>query len=511
MISDHRYKIPATRLFIKLKNRHTSLMNLARASVKTFLAKVVTSLASFVATVVFSRVLGADPLGVYYPFVALLGILSLPTNFGLSRAVTKRISEGKERSQYFGAGILMRFLLLVLFSVPVYLSQDLIANYLGANVAGILLIALWFRVGSGFSMAILNGELRVGETALIRVIQPLTWLTVGYALLSVGYGIEGIIYSHILGTVVMFATATWKISIYPAVPQRSHIRSLFDFSKYTFVNSIGGLIYSWMDVLIITTFVSLELGVTRAEIGAYENAWRVSLLVTFVSRSITQVLFPQISKWHTENKKDKIEKVLAEAFVPALVVVTPALVGVVLLSDEILTYLFGSEFAVAAPALIILVGLRFFEVIDGVYGRVLDAFDRPDLTMIATIFAVTTNLILNITLVYALGITGAAIGTAAAVLVGTVINVYYMRNFITINIPVNKLAWSVVSSVIMGIALRLILIEFGVHSLIDLLLSVSMGAVLYVVVLLLYKPVRESMWELTEPLVPEIITNRYIN
>ncbi|GAA0546243.1 polysaccharide biosynthesis C-terminal domain-containing protein [Halorubrum ejinorense] len=486
-------------------------MNLARASVKIFLAKVVTSLASFVATVVFSQVLGADPLGVYYPFVALLGILSLPIDFGLSRAVAKRISEGKERSQFFGAGILMRFLLLALFSVPVYLYQDLIANYIGANVAGILLIALWLEIGSSFSIAILNGELRVGETALIRMIQPLTWLTVGYTLLSVGYGVEAIIYSHILGRIAVFVAATWKISIYPAVPHWEHLRSLFDFSKFTFVNSIGGIIYSWMDVLIITMFVSLELGVARAEIGAYENAWRVSLLVTFVSRSITQVLFPQISKWHTENKKDKIEQVLSEAFVPALVVVTPALVGVVLLSDEILIYLFGNEFAVAAPALIILVGLRFFEVIDGVYGRVLDAFDRPDLTMIATIFAVTTNLILNISLIYALGITGAAIGTAAAVLVGTVINVYYMTNFITINIPVNKLIWSVISSVIMGIALRLTLIEFGVRSLIDLLLSVTLGAVLYIVVLLVYRPIRESMWELAEPLVPENIISKYTN
>ena len=168
-------------------------MNLARDSLKIFFARVVTSFASFGAVIVFSRELGADTLGVYYPFVALLGILALPTDFGLSLAVEKRISEGEDRPQYFAGGGLIRLFLLIIFSFPIYLFQTQISTYIGTNVGSILIIALWSRVSADFSLGILKGELRVGETAAIRVLQPLIWLTIGYALISIGYGVDGII------------------------------------------------------------------------------------------------------------------------------------------------------------------------------------------------------------------------------------------------------------------------------------------------------------------------------
>jgi len=478
-------------------------MNIARASVKIFLAKVITSLASFVAVVVFSRGLGADPLGIYYPFVALIGVLRLPVNFGLSLAVEKRISEDEDRSQYFGAAALVQLFLLVVFSIPIYLLQNQIANYIGANVAGILIIALWLGIGADFSLAILKGELRVGETALIRVLLPLIWLIVGYVLISVGYGVEGIIYSHILGVIVMFAAAVWRISIWPTAPTWAHIKSLLDFSKFSFVNSIGGLIYSWMDVLILTAFVSLEIASTRGEIGAYENAWRVSLLVTFISRSIGQVVFPQISQWNAQNKTEKIEQVLTKSITPGLIIVPPAFVGVLILSEEILLYFFGSEFVVAAPALIILVGLRFFQAIDVIYGRMLDAFNRPDLTMISTVAAVVTNLILNVTLIYALGILGAAIATTSAFIIKTALDIYYMSNFVEIQIPFRILGWSSISSVIMGTTLWLS-IETGISSLIELSFFIGVGIGVYGVTLLLYNPARETIWEIVSPLTNSI-------
>lgn len=479
-------------------------MNLARDSVKIFIARVITSFASFVAVILFSRDLGADPLGVYYPFVALLGILSLPTDFGLSSAISKRISEGEDRSQFFGGGLLIRLILLISVSIPIYIFQDQLGSYIGTDLGGILILALWARVSSEFSIGILNGELRVGETAIIQVLQPIIWLTFGYALLLIDYGVTGIIYSHILGTVVMFVSATIRISIRPAVPSWKHLRSLFDFSKFSFVNTVGGLIYSWMDVLILTVFVSLEIASARGEIGAYENAWRVSLLVTFISRSISEVIFPQISQWDAKNETKKIERVLAKALIPGLIVVFPALIGVYIFSEEILLYLFGSEFTVAAPALIVLVGLRFFQAIDGIYGRMIDALDRPDLTMISTIVAVIANLIFNVVLIYTFGILGAAIATTIAFILKTTIDVYYMSDFVEIQIPYKILLWSLVSSVIMGAVLYIISFVININSLIELLYVICAGVAVYGFILLIYYPVRQSMLELTEPLIDSV-------
>jgi len=199
----------------------------------------------------------------------------------------------------------------------------------------------------------------------------------------------------------------------------------------------------------------------------------VSLLVIFVSRSIGQVIFPQISQWNARNETSKIEQVLAKAIIPGLVIVLPAFVGALIFSEEILIHLFGNEFAVAAPALIILVGLRFFQAIDAIYGRMVDALDRPDLTMISTIVAIVINLLLNIILIYILGILGAAIATTSAVIVKTYIDVHYMRSFIEIKIPYRILGWSFFSSVIMGVALYLFSTNIPVDSLTELLVLIS--------------------------------------
>ena len=481
-------------------------MNLAQDSVKVFVAKIITSLATFSAVVVFSRGLGADPLGIYYPFVALLGILSLPTDFGVSLAVEKRISEGDDRGQYLGAGALMRLFLLVIFSIPIYFFQNEIANYIGSSIGTILIVALWLEVSAKFSISILKGELRVGETAIIRVLHPILWLTVGYVLLSIGYGIEAIIYSHVIGRLAIVVVATWRISVWPAIPNRSHIQSLFDFSKFSFVTSVGGLIYSWMDVLILTAYVSLEIVGTRAQIGAYENAWRVSLLATFVSRSIAQVLFPQVSQWHAQNKMDKIEQVLTKAIIPGLVIIPPAILGVIILSEEILIHLFGSEFAVASSVLIILMILRLFDAIDGLYFQIIDALDRPDLTMISTVVAVIINIILNIILIYQLGIIGAAISTLSAVIIKTGIDSHYLSKFIKIRLPYKIMIWSLISSIIMGANLFWITTRIEINSLITLCLLIGLGIAIYSIILCMYRPIRDFIFEITNSITSSVYT-----
>lgn len=474
-------------------------MDIAKASAKIFVVRIINSLSSFLAIVLFSRFLGASPLGSYYPYVALLGMLALPTDLGISMAIEKRISEGSDRSHFFGAGLIIKLPLVAIASVAILLFQNTVNNYLGGEVAVLLVVGLWLRVTSRYMIGILKGELRVGETAVVRLLRPLCWLIFGYIFLLLDFGVEGIIYGYLIGQAAMLALATWKVSIRPVMPDRSHMQSLFDFGKYSFVSSIGGLIYSWMDVLILSAFVAWGTAATRADIGAYENAWRVSLLVSLLSRSISQVVFPQVSHWDANDQIEKIENLLAKALVPGLIVVFPAFAGVLLLSEEILSYLFGSEFAVAAPAFIVLVSLRFFQSIDDIYGRILDALDRPDLTMISTIVSIITNLTLNVVLIYYLGIVGAAIGTTVAFAIKTVLDVYFMRDFVNIQFPYRTLAWSGLSSIVMAGVLYAILFGFEITSMVGLIGIVAIGGVVYSAVLVLNGRVRKQLWEFVGP------------
>jgi O-antigen/teichoic acid export membrane protein len=250
-------------------------MNIEKSSVKVLGAKIVTSVAGFLAVVVFSQKLGASPLGTYYPFMALLGIFAIPADFGIRSATEKRISEGTDQRQYLGTALALKFVPLLFITLGILVSSEYIETYLGADLAVLLVITLFVQEAAQMSMVVLRGELRVGETAIIQVLRPLGWLLIGYLFFVQGYGVAALVYGQLAGLIAMVLLGWWKVSVRPAVPSMQHARSLLDYGRYSVISSIEGYFYNWMDVAILTMFVAWDIAGTRAGIGAYENAWRI--------------------------------------------------------------------------------------------------------------------------------------------------------------------------------------------------------------------------------------------
>lgn len=115
-----------------------------------------------------------------------------------------------------------------------------------------------------------------------------------------------------------------------------------------------------MDVALLSVFVALSIASTRGAIGAYENAWRVSTLVMLVASSIATSLFPQVSRWDTEDAPARIESIIPKALLPGLLVAFPAFAGTFILAEDILGALFGPEFAIASLVLVILTAEKYY-------------------------------------------------------------------------------------------------------------------------------------------------------
>lgn len=467
-------------------------MNIAKSSLKILATKLLNSVSGFLAVVIFSRELGASPLGIYYAFVALLGILAIPANFGFGKAVEKKISENNNKGEFLAAGLLVRLPIILIMSIAILASDDYINQYLGADLAGLLVIALIIQGIGGYGISVLKGELRVGETAVAGALRPLGWLIAGYWFLIQGFGLTGIVYGYIIGLTAEGMVGWWKTSVQPTWPKIKHIKSLFDFGRWSVIGSVSGLVYSWMDVLILTAFVSLNITSNRAEVGAYENAWRVSLLLAIISRSISVTIFPQISRWDANELTDKIESLLPRALLPGLLIVPPGLVGTIVLGKDILRILFGPEFTVAWIAMIILTGEKFFQSVEAVVGQALAAVDHPELGAIATAISLILNIMLNIALIYFLGIVGAAIATGVSMLINAALQTYYLNQYIKVRMPTQEITWSIFSALIMGTAIYALYLQFPINSVTQLLLIVTIGAVIYGCFMLLHSPLRQE-------------------
>lgn len=465
-------------------------MDLSGSSLRIFAAKIIISLSSFAAIVIFSREIGASPLGTYYPFIALLGIIAIPADIGIRSATEKRISEGYDERKYLGTAISLVFIPTLLIVISIFIARSYVSQYLGSDLTFALATALVIQTVGKLGIATLRGELRVGESALAMALRPIGWLVVGYILVKQGYGVNGIVWGYIIGSTAMLTVAWLKVSIRPAWPSLNHAKSLLDYGRYSFISSVGGYFYNWMDVTILSAFVALEIASTRSAIGAYENAWRVSKLVMIVASSIGISLFPQFSRWDAENTTDKIESIIPKALLPGLLVVFPAFTGTIILGEDIMSTLFGAEFTVATLALVILSSEKILQSIHIVLGQSLQAIDRPDLAAYATVVAVVINLILNVVLIWEYGITGAAIATTVSFAVNTALHAYYVNQFLDIRFPTSETLWSIIAATIMGAAVYAVNSLVTIHNILDLLVVVSFGAAVYVVVLLINRSIR---------------------
>jgi len=462
-------------------------MSLARSSAKMSLANVANAVVSFAAIAYFARTLGAEGIGVFFLFEALLNILILPADFGIRSAVEKRLSEGTSPSSLLTTAFLLKSGPLLVIAAVILLLRGPINGYLGANVAVWLVVAIVTREFAQQGIQVLRGELRVGESAVPWLSQSATWAGAGVVFVQFGFGVRGLIYGLIAGYVISFIWAMHRRSTPFGSPSWEHVGSLLDYSKFSFVSLIGGTVYKWMDVLIIGFFL------TSADVGAYEVAWRITLVVLLGSKAVATTIFPTMSRWDAERAVGRIENLIPWAVTASLIFVIPSLFGVLLFSEEILTFVFGSEYSIASLALIVLMSGKVFEAIQDVVGRSLNAIDHPELAARAAVIAIVFNLVLNTVLVTQYGITGAAVATVVSFVAETSILTVYLSDFLTIRLFWQELGWFTASSIGMVLVLTGARSVVPVVSISHLAFAILLGAVVYGMFVLSFPPLRTKV------------------
>ncbi|MFC4357703.1 flippase [Halobium salinum] len=462
-------------------------MNLARASLKIVVANGISAIAVFVGLAVLARHLSPAQMGAFFLFQTLVGVFSLLADVGIRGAVEKRLSEGRDSGTVLTTALLLKTAVTGIVLIGIYAFRDTLNAYMGAELALWVALGVVLNEASELVIHVLRGELRVGDTAPIEAARHLVWFGVAVPLAIVGFGTLGVVFGFLGGFVVAvsWGVVSWTTTF--GRPSIAQARSLLQYSRYNFVSAAGGYIYNWMDVAVLGLFVSNSL------IGAYEYAWQITLVASLVARSVATTAFPQLSKWNESDQRSSVESTLTSAMSVGLFVSVPAFFGVVVLADPMLRYLFGADYAVAALVLVILMGEKVLLSVKEILDRALLAVDKPDLVARAVIITVVLNLVLNVALVAQYGIVGAAIATAVAFGVETFLAGRYVSRFVTVRVPYRHLFWYSLGSLVMVLGLVGYQWLVGVNGLVDLLLAILIGFVLYAGTTIAFPEVREQV------------------
>lgn len=472
-------------------------MDLARATVKLFSARVGTAVLGLVGNAYFAWELGAGPLGVFFLYLALLSLLGIPADFGLAGALEKRISEGERRGAYLTSGVALKLVPIAVVLGVIWASAPTIDGYVGAEVALLLGLGIVLQEAMRLTMAVLKGELRVGETGSIELARSLFWILAAIVFVERGHGAVGLVYGHLVGVAVATSLAWYRCSVTPAWPAVVEARSLLDYGKFNVLSSMGTFVFNWMDVLVLGYFL------TEAHVGAYEIAWRVAAAVFLLSQSIATVLFPQISSWTASDAEQQIPSAIRRSMTPSMALAIPALFGAALLAPELLGIAFGPEFVMAWIVLVVLMADKVIGSVNILFNNALRGIDRPDLVAYAKTAAIVTNLVCNVVLVQAIGIEGAAVATGLSGLVATVVNGYSLSRFVALDVPVAEIGWCVASAVLMSAVVLGVQVVVPVRDLPTLVLVVALGVAVYGLSLLAYAPLRSRVRVQVRSLLPE--------
>ncbi|MBB5335268.1 polysaccharide biosynthesis protein [Pectinatus brassicae] len=218
-------------------------------------------------------------------------------------------------------------------------------------------------------------------------------------------------------------------------------------------------------------------------------------LATILTAALAVSIVPAISESRVLKDFDSCFRRTAAAIRIANFICFPAFIIVFILATPIATLIYnapGAGPAVCISAVsIVLLGLHQITT------AVLQGLGHPTIPMVNMIIAAVVKVILNWTLTAqpSLGIMGAAWATAADIGIAAFINLYFLYKYINYKIEIKQIMKNIIAALVMGLAIyfayNIIKMELN-NNAIATLGSIIIGAVIYIVVLLLEKGILES-------------------
>lgn len=248
-----------------------------------------------------------------------------------------------------------------------------------------------------------------------------------------------------------------------------------------FAASLSISIYLQLDVVM--------LGNINDKIVAYYTIPnKLIRLVMILITALGTVLVPRISNCIKNKDVENYKKYINLSLKYILMISIPSLVGIFLLTDNIIYIMAGEKFLQSILTMRILVfilfivGLAYFLGFQILYPHGLEKYYTYSVTIAAII-----NFIFNYIMIPRYYQNGAAIGTIIAELTGVIIMLYFTRNYLKdIEFYSLKNLKYFVSAGIMGIFI-LIIKTLNLSNLLTMLVAISLGSIIYFLILFLLK------------------------
>lgn len=477
----------------------TAAQKIAKESTISFVGLGYGQFVRYLFTALLARLVGVQFLGIYSlgnSITNIAGVLSKAgTDVGLMRYISRRDIE-KDRES-IKTDIRSTLKMGLIFSIIIMLTQIILSGWLAENV---------FEESSLLRIVLIVYAVSIPFTALMTIA---TFATQGFQLLKYKVFVEyilnptvlivsmifvyfvfsselAIILPTLLTGIVGFIVANYFLKKVAGVNilnigKISFNKKILTYSLPIMFTMILGTLLHWMDIIMLGYFTNLET------VGLYHPAVRTAGLQQSILIAFAGIFAPMFSKYYAQNNIIGMHHIYKLVTRWILTLVTPIFILIFLFSTKIML-LFGADFIQSSEALIILaIGTSIFAIF-GVSSTALVVSGYQKLNLINALSATIINICLNIILIPKYGIMGAAWATLSSMMFIAFARLIETWIFLKIN-PFNvKVAKPIIAGIITYGILYYVkphLMEY--HTIITLILSITLIFVVYGVLLLLFK------------------------
>ncbi len=190
--------------------------------------------------------------------------------------------------------------------------------------------------------------------------------------------------------------------------------------------------------ILMTWGVPLFLGVwaESKDVAVFHNAFRTSSLVMLVLMAINSIAAPKFSALHHQGDIESLKHIAIWSTRLMVLACIPVL-GFILVFSEWIMGLFGPEFVVGAPVLVVLALGQFVNVATGSVGFLLSMTGHERYLLCSSGITAVVMVGLCVWLIPEYGVMGAAIAQAVSLSVQMLLNTWFVKmalGFVPMNI-----------------------------------------------------------------------------
>lgn len=503
-------------------------MNKKRSLIKgTFIlvsANVLVKIIGAIFKIPLTNLIGANGMGDFSVAYNLYAVMFVVSTAGLPVAISKMISEESGANKKANSFRIIKTAFCIFGTIGLILTlvllffADNFCKIIGSQTAYLSIIAVSPSIFLTTIVAILRGYYQgyhdMTKTAFSQLIEAIFKLFVGYYfakyLINQGFNENIASAGAILGvTVGTFLSAFYLIfcKMLEKKPRenvctKSYKQTVEKLLTIAIPITIGASVISLTGVVDMFTILNRlqSIGVSLQNANELYGAYNMSLTLYNLPQTVITAISISVIPLISENQKNlvKVSKIVKSAMFLAITFVMPCSVGFVVLSKNLLDFLYykrPDDVLMATPILIILGLAVVFVATVTITNACLQAISKPMMAVKSMIIGVIVKFIANYYLITvpSINISGAPLGTVLCFLTISVLNLYKINKEMSIDLDVCKIFIKpIIASVIMGLAINYSKNYLDMTQKLSTLILIFIGGMIYFVVLIMIKGIKKE-------------------